>query len=69
MARTALAIEREVDDIRSIWGMGVSTKVKENQSSSAPRRSRRLLLCMDFKDGVAAIRAKAKSGLLARRGR
>ena len=32
-------------------------------------RSRRLLFRMDFKDGVAAIRAKAKSGLLPRRGR
>ena len=32
-------------------------------------RSRRLLFRADFKDGVAAIRVKAKSRLLARRGR
>ena len=34
MVRTALAIERGVDDTWSIWDMGVSTKRKENQSSS-----------------------------------
>ena len=32
-------------------------------------RSRRLLFCMDFRDGATAIRAKAESGLLAKRGR
>ena len=31
--------------------------------------SRRLLFHGDFKDGAAAIRAKAESGLLARQGR
>ena len=34
MVRTALAIGREVDETRSIWHMGASTKRKENQSSS-----------------------------------
>ena len=32
-------------------------------------RSRRLLFHMDFRDGAAAIRAKAESGLLDKRGR
>ena len=32
-------------------------------------RSTRLIFHEDFKDGVAAIRAKAELGLLARRGR
>ena len=34
MVRTTLAIEREIDDTRSIQDMGASTKRKENQSSS-----------------------------------
>ena len=33
MVRTSLAIEREVDDTRSIRDMGVGAKRKENQSS------------------------------------
>ena len=32
--RTSLAIEREVDDTRSIQDMGVGAERKENQSSS-----------------------------------
>ena len=35
MVRTDLAIEREVDDTRSIRDMGASAKSKENQSSSS----------------------------------
>ena len=38
MVRTALAIEREVDDTWSIWDMSVSAKTKENQSSSSSRK-------------------------------
>ena len=38
MARTALAIEREVDDTRSIWGMGASAKREENQFPSSSRK-------------------------------
>ena len=34
MVRTTLAIGRGVDDTRSIWDMGASTKRKDNQSSS-----------------------------------
>ena len=33
MVGTSLAIEREVDDTRSIWDMGAGAKRKENQSS------------------------------------
>ena len=33
MVRTSLAIEREVDDTRSIRDMGADAKRKENQSS------------------------------------
>ena len=40
MVRTALAIRRGVDDTRSIRDMGVSTRRKENQSSSNSGRKR-----------------------------
>ena len=66
MVRTALAIEREVNDIRSIRDMDVSAKRKENQPTSNSRRSKRLLLRTDFRDRATAIRAKAGSGLLVR---
>ena len=38
MIKTALAIEREVDDTRSIRDTGASSKSKENQSSSSSRK-------------------------------
>ena len=69
MVRTTLVIGREVDDTWSIRDMGANTKRKENLSSSIRERSRRLLFHEDFKDGAVVIRAKAESGLLARRGR
>ena len=41
MIRTALAIEREVEDARSIRDMGVNEKSKENQSSSSSGKKQR----------------------------
>ena len=38
MVRTALAIEREVDDTQSIRDMGASAKRKVNKSSSSSRK-------------------------------
>ena len=38
MVRTTLAIEREVDDTRSIRDMGARAKRKENQYSSSSRK-------------------------------
>ena len=38
MVTTALAIEREVDDTRSIRNMGASAKRKKNQSSSSSKK-------------------------------
>ena len=38
MVRIVLAIEREVDDTRSIRDMGASAKRKENKSSSSSRK-------------------------------
>ena len=41
MLRTTLAIEREIDDTRSIQVMGTSAKRKENQSSSSYRKKQK----------------------------
>ena len=41
MIKTSLAIGREVDDTRSIWDMGASTKRKKNQSSSSPGKKQK----------------------------
>ena len=41
MVRTTLAIEREVDDTRSIRYMGTSAKRKENQSSSSSKKKQK----------------------------
>ena len=38
MVRMTMAIEREMDDARSIWDAGVSGKRKESQSSSNSRK-------------------------------
>ena len=35
MVKTTMAIEREVDDARSIWDTGVKDKRKESQPSSS----------------------------------
>ena len=67
--KTALAIEREIDDTRSIQGMGASAKRKDNQSSSSSRKKQKTSASYGFQGRAAAIRAKAESGLLARRGR
>ena len=43
MVRTSMAIEREIDDVRSIRDVGASDKKKkrENQSSSSSRKKQR----------------------------
>ena len=41
MVKTALTIGRGVDDTRSIWDMGASTKRKENQSSYNSRKKKK----------------------------
>ena len=79
MVKTAISIEREVDDSRSIWDAGVSDKRKESQPSFLTReRIGGILLREGFRDKVAATRGKAKishpkmgdaSGLLASQGR
>ena len=41
MVRTSLAIEREVENKRSIRDMGASAKRKENQSSFSSRKKQK----------------------------
>ena len=48
MVKTALAIRRGVDDTRSIWDMGASTKRKEKQSSSNSGRKRKTSIPQGF---------------------
>ena len=68
MVKTAMAIEREVDDAQSIWDVGVKDKWGGGGGGGGVwrvsfllqtrGRSRRLLLGKGFRDKVAAIRAK-----------
>ena len=48
MVRTTLAIEREVDDTRSIRDVGASAKRKENQSSSSSRKKQKTYVTYEF---------------------
>ena len=65
MVRTALVIEREIDDARSIQDTGAGDKWKEGQPYSNLEISKGLLFHKGFQDKAAAFRAKARSGLLA----
>ena len=69
MIRTAMAIEREIDDAKSIRDVRVSGKRQENQFLLARERGRGLLFHEDLQDRATAIQAKARSGLLARQDR
>ena len=77
MVKTTLAIEREVDDTRSIRDMSASAKRKKNQSPSSSKKKQKTS-ASHIKDRVVATRAKAKvnhsgvggtSVILASRGR
>ena len=48
MVRTTMAIEREVDDTRSIQDMGASAKRKENQSSSSSKKKQKTSVSYKF---------------------
>ena len=69
MVRTAMAIEREIEDARNIRDAGTSEKRKGVSLLLVWERGRRLQFHEEFKDRVAAIRAKAKPGLLPSRDR
>ena len=67
MVKTAMAIEIEIDDAWSIRDTDAGDKRKEVYLLLVRERSRRLLFHEDFRDMAVAvaIKAKAKSGLLA----
>ena len=48
MVKKTMAIEREIDDAKSIWDTGVSGKRKENQFFLAQERGRGLLFHEDL---------------------
>ena len=48
MVRTTLAIEREIEDTRSIQDTGASAKRKENQSSSSSRKKQKTFVSHGF---------------------
>ena len=68
MVRTALAIEREVEDTRSIRDMGVSAKRKKNQSSSCSGKKQKTSIPQGFQgrgrgyQGQGQTRASSQSG-------
>ena len=63
MVRTAMATKKEIDDARSIRDAGASEKKRKNQSSYSSGKHE------EFRDRAEVIRAKAKSGHLARQGK
>ena len=66
--RTALAIEREIDDARSIRDTGASDKRKEGQPSSSSGKKQRTSIPRGFSgqgcdfQGQSQIRAPSQSG-------
>ena len=64
MVRTSLAIEREVDDTRSIRDWVLVLRGRRINLLLIRERSRRLPFHGDFRDGVMVIRVKAESWLL-----
>ena len=68
MVRTTLAIEREIDDARSIRDKGASDKWKKGQPSSNSRKKQRTSVPREFSGqcrgfhGQSQIRAPSQSG-------
>ena len=65
MVTTTMAIEREIEDARSIRDTGTGGKRKRAKLLPVRERSRRLPIHKGFKDRAATIRAKARPELLA----
>ena len=70
MVRTALAIEREIDDARSIRDTGACDKQKEGQPSSSSRKKQRTSVPRGFLgqgrcfQGQSKIKTPSQSGLM-----
>ena len=66
MVRTALTIEREIEDSRSTWDAGVSSKRKESQSSSSSGKKQRASSSRGFQSrdhqGQGQIRVVGQAG-------
>ena len=65
IVRTAMTIEREIEDARSIRDAGAMARGMRISLLLGRERSRRLLFHEDFRDEATTIRAKAILGLLA----
>ena len=63
MVKTAMAIEREIEDALSIQDTVASGKMKEDQPSSSSGKKQKTSIPWGFQRLDAAIRAKAKLGL------
>ena len=61
MVRTSLAIERDVEDTRSIRDMDASAKRKENQSSFSSRKKQKTSISHGSK-GQGRVRASSQTG-------
>ena len=64
MVRTAMAIERKIEDAWSIRDAGASDKRQKGQPSSNSGKKLKASSSQGFRDRAAAIRAKAISRLL-----
>ena len=66
MVGTALTIEREIEDARSTWDVGISSKRKECQSSSSSRKKQRASSSRGFQGhghpGQGQIRVTSQAG-------
>ena len=69
MVKIALATGRGVDDTRSIWIWVLVLRGRRINLLLIREGSGRLIFHRNFKDVAVAIKARAESGLLARRGR
>ena len=58
MVRTSMAIEKEIDDARSIHDVGASEKKRENQSSSNSGKKQRTSTSQGFQGQGLARRGR-----------
>ena len=65
MVMTAMAIERKIEDARSIRDTGTGSKRKESQTSSCLGKKPNASSSRGFRDRAVAIWANARLGLLA----
>ena len=64
IVRTAMAIEREIEDARSIRDVDAGDKRKKSQPSSSSGKNSKASSSQGFRDGATTIKAKARPGFL-----